>query len=300
MRRFLRSVVAALGALGACWGAGPAAARADEFSDAAIDKIKRLSDELRFDEAQRTCTEAFALHDLSLADNVELHYLCAVAAATLDEAERAEELFRVLAVLDATRRPPDDATPRVQAAFERARAWWAARGAFAVAHEPPPAVPPAGAPWELRLAVRSDPLKLVAGARVYVRRPGETDFHAAGAGKRKADEVSVSVDPAAGGAGVDYYLAATNAGGSVVALLGGPDAPFRARGATSLPSGVGGAAGAGGGGGGAPPTGGGSLLTRPLFWGVVLGVVVAGMAAAVTAALVRSDAADVVFRFEVR
>ncbi|HEV8323348.1 MAG TPA: hypothetical protein VG389_17155 [Myxococcota bacterium] len=292
MRWSVPSVVAALGALGAFWGSGPATARADEFGDAAIDKIKRLSIDLRFDEAQRTCTDAFALHDLSLADNAELHYACAVVAATLDEADRAEELFRIALVLDATRRPPDDATPRVQAAFERARAWWAAHTPFGLAHEPPTA-PPAGAPLVLQVVVRSDPLKLVAGVRVYCRRRGETDFHPAGAAKRKADELVVSVDAAEGGGGVEYYLAATSASGSVVALVGGPEAPLRARVETPRPPPP-------GGGGGVTPPAARPLLARPLFWGVVLGVVVAGMTAAVAAALLRPDSADVVFRFEVR
>jgi hypothetical protein len=97
----------------------------------------------------------------------------AQAAAAAGNPEKAHDAFQVLLALAPDWRPPPGASPRVQDPYEKARAFWATQGGFALALSVPSAVP-AQQNVTAQVRLEGDPLKLIGRVVVKWRRDDGT------------------------------------------------------------------------------------------------------------------------------
>lgn len=196
-----------------------ATARSDET--APIAAAQRAMRELRYEDARDELSVALGRGHHSRDALVALHALRGEVGAISDGAEVGESEFRRLLVLMPDHAPPARNTPIFSVPFARARRWVAAHGSLK-AEQKLQSEPRTGLPTLLVVAVTTDPLSMVSGARLcYRTRPDEPYLAAAGLA------LTPSLPAVRAGEALDYYLQLVDANDDVVLELGTADEPYR-------------------------------------------------------------------------
>ena len=132
-------------------------------------------EKLQYDSARASLDHALKSGKSTPAETREIYLLAAEVAATLGDRSGAEKLYRTLLALDPSTQLPPGASPKLARPFAAARAAMRGRGALAVQQEQSSGPTPT-----VTLVVVSDPLALVAGARVHTQTPaGAASTHVA-------------------------------------------------------------------------------------------------------------------------
>jgi hypothetical protein len=146
--------------------AGAAPVCADELNPD-LEQARRQKRALRYDEARASLDRALARGGNSPAQLAEIYRLRGEVAAGLGDRRAAEESFRRLLALVPTASLPAGVSPKIADPFAAARASLAGRPPLSVTHQIERGASPA-----LVVVVESDPIGMVAGARVQYLRPG--------------------------------------------------------------------------------------------------------------------------------
>jgi hypothetical protein len=184
--------------------------------DEEIERIRQAVAALRYPEAQSFCVTAIKAGGHRRPQLVQLYALCAEVTSVLDGPEAGERDFRRLLVLAPDHQPPRRDSPVLMAPFTNARRWVAENGPLRVETLPEEST-------DLGVRIGADPLAMVAGVQLFVRRrsgafervPGQAT-HVPAAGLEGPD-------------GVEYYMQLVDQATNTLAELGSPQAPLHRR-----------------------------------------------------------------------
>ncbi|MDB4969800.1 MAG: hypothetical protein JWN44_5489 [Myxococcales bacterium] len=222
-------VVALALAVSCAGGVTSAGGRAWAAEASPLAAAQRAVRELRYEDARGEVDAALRRGHHPRKELIALYALRAEVTSIVDGASAGEGEFRRLLVLAPDHTLPRD-TPIFSVPFTRAQRWVASHGHLEVEHKIG-AAPRLGVATPLAVAVTSDPLAAVAGARLWVRMPDEHAFVAL-----PGTSLRPSLPPIPAGGGADYYIEAVDAGDNVVAELGTADEPFTLVGPAARPS----------------------------------------------------------------
>jgi hypothetical protein len=124
-------------------------------------RARQEIEKLQYDSARASLERALKAGNSSPAETREILLLAAEVAATLGDRSAAEKHYRTLLTLEPAAQLPPGASPKLARPFAAARTAMRGRGVVAVQPEQS-----GGASPMVTLVVLSDPLQLVAGARV--------------------------------------------------------------------------------------------------------------------------------------
>ncbi len=151
----------------------------------------------------------------------------ALLATRLGDERLAVTLFTRLLAMDAAYVVPSGAEPRTQRALALAKAALAGKAPLALSHVPVGRLV-RGAPLSLRIDVRADPLDEIVELAVRFRVAGAGAFSIE-RGPVAAHEVqvpAVTLGSLRGGDRLEYYLAALDAAGGELVVLGSSTSPY--------------------------------------------------------------------------
>lgn len=134
--------------------------------NASLARARKELDGLQYDKARASLDEALALGTSDPTQVAEIHLLAGQVAGALDDAASAEDHFKRLLVLRPGSTLPSGMSPKITAPFDAARAWLSSHEPLAVDIE-------AGAET-VTVVIESDPLGMIAEARVAVEVGGQT------------------------------------------------------------------------------------------------------------------------------
>ncbi len=198
------SLAAAIASLG-----GPRAALAD---DARLAEARAHKQALRYQEAREVLLAALAEGTRGPSELIEIYAMLGEVTAGIDAPDEARDHFARLLCLSPEFRLPAGASPKIAEPFASARALIERTGPLAIR-----AVTTGEA--SIALAVESDPLGMVAGARAHdVARSGAVAVEARGTGRIELRFPR--------GEPVQIALAAIDQHGNELAVLGSGTAPL--------------------------------------------------------------------------
>jgi len=219
---------------------------------------------LQYGAAQRLLEKAFEHGDSDPAQLAEIYRMSGEVAAGLGQAERARDLFARLLALRPGFVMPEGTSPKIAEPFAAAREMMRTRGSLRARYEVRATTPP-----KIVLVVLSDPLDMVAGARVRFRpHAGGREAHVQAEGTKR-----IELELPAGKV-LDAIVAALDEHGNELVVHGSWEVPIRVP-----PPAIGGTA--------VMPQGPTPLFARWYLWG---GVSVAFAAAGVYFGLDMRDA----------
>jgi tetratricopeptide (TPR) repeat protein len=219
----------------------PPPARAQADKPAArhdlVAKGQELFDDQRYEESIQALSAALLRPNNSTERKVEIYRLLSLNYITLGRQEEAESAVRGLLVIDPDYALPDTESPRFRDFFTEVRTKWEEEGRpglaapevrvapVALRHAPASQVD-AGKQLDVQARLE-DPDQRVASVRLYYRSGTrgpfrEVDAQRDGSGVRAQIPGSAVKPPL-----VEYYVAALDEGGNVVASRGDDSAPLR-------------------------------------------------------------------------
>ena len=216
-----RTVLRLLALVLALWPVRPLfAAGARDESPATFAAVQRAIRELRYDDARAELDQSLRRGHYGREQLVALYALRGEVAAVLDGPAVAEAEFRKLLVLMPEHGPPSRATPVMNLPFQQARRWVNEHGHL-TAEERILGTPRENLPTTVAVALTSDPLAMVARARLFYRENAAEPF--AVAGETTLRQTLPALSP---GGSCEYNLELLDAADDVVLRLGTSDTPL--------------------------------------------------------------------------
>jgi hypothetical protein len=200
--------------------AWPLALRAAEPPpQAALERARNELKNLGYSEARPLLDAALNEGGHSREELAEIYALRGEVEAVLEGADASEREFRKLMVLDPHHAPPKRETPTFMLPFESARKWAQRAGALTIEHVPP-ATAPAAARFDVTVRIVSDPLAMVAGAKVLYRDKDAAPF-------TRTPTVGLRQTLEAGPKQTSYYIEVVDRWGNKLMAFGNETAPLR-------------------------------------------------------------------------
>lgn len=187
-----------------------------------VEKVKKLYDQLYFDDAMEVCRAVLDAGKNSREDLMELLLYKGVLSAVQNKQAEAVTAFKQLLVVNPLTDLGPEHPPRVRRAFALARRWFQRQKPLMVAVDAPARVLRRGT-LEISARVTSDPLDMVAHLVLRVRARGFGAYRSHLVDKGEKPRWSVSLDRIQGigrATSLDYYVAALDGGYNELTLAG--------------------------------------------------------------------------------
>lgn len=252
------------------------AAAADARAD--LEKAEQLYANLNYEEANKVAQTVVRQRNLSHDQLVRAYRILAISHAVLDREEASRDAFVMLLTYEPDYQADPNLGPRVTTPFFEARGFW--RGQPVKPGAEASATAKVKEPAVVRVQVR-DPSHIVKRAVVGWRWGPAGPFKTKPVTTGDAQNVEIGPPPT-GASRLDYYVQAFDDKENVILEAGSSSTPKTTTVEEPQVASGGGGAGSGREGGGEKKSGGG-VFSSAGFWGVALGVVVVGGAAAVFA-----------------
>jgi hypothetical protein len=192
-----------------------------------VEKVRKLYDQLFFDDAMEACNAVLDAGKNGRADMVELLRYKGVLSAVQNKPAEAVAAFKQLLEVDPLAQLGGGHPPRVQRAFAQARHWFKRQKPLMVAVEAPEEVLRRGT-TEIAAQITSDPLGMVAHVLLRLRARGAGEYRSHVIAKGADLRWTIKLDEVAGVARADvleYYVAALDQGYNELTLAGSPADP---------------------------------------------------------------------------
>ncbi|HKE20011.1 MAG TPA: tetratricopeptide repeat protein [Kofleriaceae bacterium] len=194
------------------WGARGAAAQAADA--AGLDEARRELGELRYEQALATLDRALEAGTSGPAATAQIYLLLGEVRASVGQRGEAERAFQMALSIDPDLELRKGVSPKIGRPFHRAQRARRGDRPIAIAHRVVAQDPPTVA-----VLVQSDPLGMVAGARIIYWSKDGAARSVAGAGK---DRIEIALPRGAS----RFTVAGIDAHGNRVAELGSDDQPL--------------------------------------------------------------------------
>jgi hypothetical protein len=187
-----------------------------------VEKVKKLYDQLFFDDAMEVCRAVLDAGKNSREDLMVLLLYKGVLSAVQNKPAEAVTAFQQLLVVNPLTKMGPEHPPRVRRAFALAQRWFQRQKPLMVAVDAPARVLRRGT-LEVSAQVTSDPLDMVAHLVLRVRARGFGAFRSHLVDKGEKQSWSVALDTIQGvgrAASLDYYVAALDESYNELTLAG--------------------------------------------------------------------------------
>lgn len=187
-----------------------------------VEKVKKLYDQLFFDDAMEVCRAVLDAGKNSREDLMELLLYKGVLSAVQNKQAGSVDAFKQLLVVNPLTDLGPEHPPRVRRAFSLARRWFQRQKPLMVAVDAPAEVLRRGT-LEVSAQVTSDPLDMVAHLVLRVRARGFGAFRSHLVDKGGKQSWTVSLDTIQGvgrAASLQYYVAALDGSYNELTLAG--------------------------------------------------------------------------------
>jgi len=191
---------------------------APKSGEDAVAEARRLAEQKEYEEALAKLDAALMAPNNSHDALIEIYKLRGILSAQRGREDDAQKSFRALLGVDPGHSLAETTDPAVTRAFAAALSYWAGKEPPRLAVVLPSRAEP-GEPLVLDAKVRSDPLQMVSGIEVLLRRPGEKEFS-----RLKGTTVpeTLVVPP-----GAEIVVMGVDPHGGAVCLEGTPGSPLR-------------------------------------------------------------------------
>ena len=197
-----------------------------------VGEVKRLYDQLYYDDAAKVCQAVLEAGRNTRNDLVQLLLLSGLLAGVQERIGDAIASFKQALVIDPLVKLGREHPPRVQRAFSLARAWFRQQKPLMIEVRAPERAD-RGGPVPITLSVVSDPLGMISRAVLHARASTTAGFRSQVISRGAVDEDSrwlldlPSLDGVASAGTVQYYVTVLDASYNEVAVVGSSLAPRR-------------------------------------------------------------------------